>query len=132
MNATGISILDDAGNLKLVLANDDILKYYQWLIERETRYTIQRPRHGAHVNILVRRWCVFNAAHIQHHLNIEVPFEYDPENIRQGGSAARGFVNFYIPVKCEFGDNLLKELHINYSNFLGFHFTIGSTKGVKK
>jgi hypothetical protein len=109
-----------------IIADWDMIRYYQRLVEFATHRTerLQLPAHGAHITIVNPK------IHKNVNLNlcrniagIKVEFVYYPEKMCKSPK------NYWIPVDCEFAENLKKSLNVKETNnWLGFHLTVCNNK----
>lgn len=124
-------IIVEKDALRVVFCRD-FCEYYKYLILKDYWNTIrlQTPKHGGHITILNSRiHGFFNfKAMLLKYRGKTAEFEYDITNIKLGGGS-KGFMNFYMPVKCWRGDQIKKECGIKDSrNWLGYHITLVNNK----
>lgn len=104
----------------------DFILYYKWLIDKYNYHTIplQLPKHLGHITIVnpkIHKNIDCSAAN--KYIGERVEFTYDPLNMYVSK------VNYWIPVKCEWADNLKKELNVDDGfNYWGLHITIANKK----
>jgi hypothetical protein len=124
-NFTSIGRVEVRNGIRIVTSLD-FIRYYTALVVYSTYRTkkFQLPAHGAHITILnpkIHKEVDFNRASKYHNLTVE--FTYSPENVYISR------VNYWMPVKCKFGNQLKHELGIvDGPNWLGFHLTICNVK----
>ena len=109
-----------------IVADWDLIRYYHQLVEYYTYQTkrLQLPAHGAHITIVnpkIHKNVDLNLC--KNIRGIKVEFFYYPEKIYVSPK------NYWIPVTCEFADNLKKSLNVKETNnWLGFHLTVCNNK----
>ncbi len=123
-NRKGYGIVKVTHDGVRIITGYDIIRYYQWLINRATWDTVknQLPRFGAHITIVNRKIHNFSFKEALEFNNLELEFDYFPEDIHQSR------VNFWMPVKCEKALQIKKELKVTDKDFWGLHLTICNTK----
>ena len=109
----------------------DFCKYYSWLYKRETWNTqkINLPKHGAHINIVNPKiHGKLDLSRFAHLNGKEIEFEYSIEG--NFGGFTKGFLNFWLDVKCEEAEIIAKDLGVykEEEGFSAFHLTIFNTK----
>ena len=118
-------ILEVNDGLRIVTQLDFNL-YYKWLIERYHWNTVklQLPKHRGHITLInpkIHKGFTYTPA--IPYIGKKIEFQYDPLKIYESK------VNFWIPIKCELGEQIKKECGIiENSNYWGLHFTIANTK----
>jgi len=109
-----------------IVTNSDIVRYYQWLIHKYHYNTIktQTPAHGAHVTLWnpnLHRTANVDA--IRQYEGKTIEFEYDAGNVYGGRT------NFWIPVNCDEGYDLIAKMGIIYNKqWQGLHMTVCNFK----
>lgn len=113
----------------------DLVNYYLWHIKKATWNTIKlsTPRYGAHVSVIIP---TIHGEYIQNKdLRKElvrwnkkkVDVFMDPTDVRIGGHS-KGFINYWIPIKCNEVQRMKDLLFIKETNYHGDHLTIASNK----
>jgi hypothetical protein len=118
-------------NFIRIITNLDFCKYYRWLFTRYHYFTIKSnlPKHHAHINIFSPK--IYPDIKIDKALSYHdknVTFEYDFTG--NYGGFTKGFLNFWMDVKCKEADEIYKLLDIPEKDgkFNRFHLTILNTK----
>jgi hypothetical protein len=118
-----------------IVFSSDFGRYYNWFVCKNEWISLHPPLHGIHLTLTNKK--LHNAKNINwdvarkwHNKSIEVAYNVD---LREGGSAKKGFRNFYVSVT----DPQIQEIKddvgiIENSDYYGEHITIGSTKGNTK
>lgn len=106
----------------------DFLRYYFHLLYRSHIGTlgVTPPMYGSHVSVTLPR--IHGDKKVEEskkYAGQTVEFMYTGEIVK-GGS---WFDNFWMPLECPRADEIKKELNIVETNFMGYHLTLGSTKG---
>lgn len=111
-----------------IKTNDDICLYYQWLIKKYfyNLVKIQTPSHGGHCTLYNPKiHGEKNVNEILKYNGQEIEFDLYPESLYISK------VNYWIPVKCPFGDYLKKEMKIDDGpNYWGLHLTVCNKKNL--
>lgn len=108
-----------------IIADLDLIRYYHRLIDFYNYRTekLQLPAHGAHITLINPKIHKVNWTLAKKFAGKEVEFEAYPEQM----TVSR--VNYWIPVKCEYGDVLKKVLGVvEGSRYLGLHMTVCNRK----
>jgi hypothetical protein len=107
-----------------IITGFDLVRYYQWLINKGTYNTIknQLPKFGAHVTILNKTLHNFSVKEASQFHNQQLEFIYFPEKIYQSR------VNFWIPVECPRALEIKKILKVTDKDFWGLHLTVCNRK----
>lgn len=132
VKATGKFLVTDR-TIRIVL-DADICCYYKWLFDRAHYFTYktQTPRYGAHINVVSDKLHNVNCAKYKHLNGVPIQFEY---NITGNyGGFAKGFVNFWLDVKCKMCEDIAKDLNTYKvaEGFAPFHLTILNTKAASR
>ena len=108
-----------------IITSHDTIRYYHRLV---TEYffhceKFQLPAHGAHVTVINPKIHKVNWAKARKYSGKVVEFEVFPEK------AHISAVNVWLPVHCDFADDLKKELGVNDGpNYWGMHMTVCNKK----
>ena len=109
-----------------LIVNHDFIAYYKWLIEKYNYNTekLQFPMHGSHITLINPKIHKgFSYAPAIPYVGRNIAFTYNPFDIYESK------VNFWLPVKCELGEELKRKCGIIESkNYLGNHLTICNRK----
>ncbi len=124
--------------------NHDFCKYYMWLINK--RYYgitgagtfvaeyFNTPRYSSHISVILKQFHPWGED--WNNLNIKgknVDIYYNVEDLRLGGGVKKGVWGFWMPIYCEFAENLKKELKVKDNNrYLGLHVSICNNKNLVK
>lgn len=115
-----LQVRDDAIRLTV---SYDFINYYKQFVDKEFRIFSDRPAHSGHIticNVKINKSFGFKS---YKHLNGKVlNFEYNPDIIVGGKS--KGFMNFWMKVRSDEIDKLLKQLGVTQD----LHITISNTK----
>lgn len=125
-----------------IIVNNDIIKYYLWLINRRY-YSIEGcgtfllhenfaiPKYNAHITIVNKKihgWNSYWNSIEEKYNNRTIWFSFDPSDLRIGGQT-KSFKNWYIPIQSIDINKIKNEFNIkDSSGYLGEHLTICSTK----
>lgn len=150
LKGTGKLLLQKDQAIKLIM-NQDLIAYYSWLISRRFyalngsdvifNDILSSPMHGSHITIINRKHHGWNSKWntlINPWIGKTFEFLYDPEQIQVGGPQRKGFWNFWMPVKFSDPEQIEKMFNLfgikcqTNDNFMGFHFTVNSSKNYMK
>jgi hypothetical protein len=108
-----------------IIANIDLIRYYHRLVDWHF-YRCQKfqlPAHGAHVTIVNPKIHKVNWAKARKYIGKVVEFDVYPED------AHISAVNVWLPVRCNFADEIKKELGVDDGrNYWGLHATVANKK----
>lgn len=110
--------------IRIITSHDTIL-YYHRLVDEYFFHCkkFQLPAHGAHVTIVNPKIHKVNWAKARKYIGKVVEFEVFPED------AHISAVNVWLPVFCDFADELKRELGVDDDrNYWGLHLTICNKK----
>lgn len=133
--ATGNIIVNPNNKEMLVMFNADLGRYYNWFVCKNEWISLHPPLHGIHLTFTNKKlnnnqFMDWNKA--RSYNNKKITIEYDVD-LREGGSAQKGFRNFYLKVNDKQIEDIKNDVGIiETSNYYGAHITIGSTKGTEK
>jgi len=109
-----------------IVCDYDFIRYYKWLIEKAFWNTqrLQLPAHGSHITLLNPKIHKgFTYAPALPYIGKDIEFIYDPSTIYESK------VNFWLPVKCEFAEQLKNKCGVyEGKNYWGLHLTICNRK----
>jgi len=108
-----------------IIASHDTIRYYHRLVDEYFFHCnkFQLPAHGAHVTVVNPKIHKVNWAKARKYIGKVVEFDVYPED------AHISAVNVWLPVRCDFADNLKRELGVDDGrNYWGLHLTICNKK----
>lgn len=116
-----LQVRDDAIRLMVSM---DFIKYYKQFVDKQFRIFSDYPAHGGHVTVAqIKINKSFGFKSYKHLSGQIVNFEYNPDIIVGGQS--KGFMNFWMKVRSDELDKLMKYLGIVQN----LHVTVSNTKG---
>lgn len=105
----------------------DIVKYYIYLIGKETLMRLHPPQRGGHITIFdTRRDDIKNFTILNSFKNKLIDFSLLPETTRIV-KTGKGFVGAYMDVECDFFWNIRNIMNLDNKQNTP-HLTIGNTK----
>lgn len=108
-----------------IIASHDTIRYYHRLVDEYFFHCnkFQLPAHGAHVTVVNPKIHKVNWAKARKYIGKVVEFDVYPED------AHISAVNVWLPVRCDFADNLKRELGVDDGrSYWGLHLTICNKK----
>lgn len=101
----------------------DFIKYYKQFVDKEFKIFSDYPAHGGHITVTNNKINKsFGYKSYKHLSGKIINFEYNPDIIV--GGQTKGFMNFWMKVRSDQIDKLMKDLGIVQT----LHIVIGNTK----
>jgi hypothetical protein len=136
LKAKGKFIFEKNGFIRIIL-HSDFCRYYKAFFQEAHYFTkkLQIPKHGAHINVYSSK--IYGSPNAKKFKELkaeydgkEVEFYYDVEG--NYGGFTKGFLNFWLNVKCDSASHIADELGAFHTDekYSRFHITIGNTKNI--
>lgn len=109
--------------------NNDFGRYYRWLFHSDqlNQLTLQPPKHGSHSLVISEKIHQKDCSDYLYLNGREVYFDYEIEG--NYGGLGKGFLNFWLNIRCKEAEDILREFSIKkQKGFSLLHTTIGNTK----